>query len=171
MNYTISKAQIEQAISSARIGQQLNDDRNNELHYDEKAVLRNTIDMLQSLLQQGEVQPVAWLDVIDLKNICASYEPTVSAIKVSEYDVPLFTHPPAPNLQDALNVISLLAAEIREQAARIAELENDAARLDFVERNGLLSLDSGTKRVGGNGQLLVAATRDTIDFTIQGNSK
>ena len=54
----ISKEQIEQSICAARIGQQLNDDRENELHQDEKAVIADAIDMLQGLLAQPEQMPV-----------------------------------------------------------------------------------------------------------------
>lgn len=42
----------------------------------------------------------------------------------------------------------------------------DAGRMDFVERNGLLMLDSVSRLPGGNGQLQVAATRANIDAAI-----
>jgi len=57
----ISKEQIAQAISAARIGQQLNDDRENELHQDEKTVIVDAIAMLQELLDQPEGEPLEYL--------------------------------------------------------------------------------------------------------------
>ena len=44
--------------------------------------------------RETEQEPVAWVDSAELKHLSDDFEPVISKRAVSEYDIPLFTHPP-----------------------------------------------------------------------------
>ncbi len=46
-----------------------------------------------SKLEAEKQEPVAWIDRTCLKNLSDDFEPTIGKRPVSEYDIPLYTHP------------------------------------------------------------------------------
>lgn len=83
-----------------------------------------------------------------------------------------------PECENCKQLVRALRAEIDpptlmgEPVSAIppAGVQGDAARLDFVEKNCILILDSVTKQPGGNGGLHVAPTREAIDAAISAQS-
>jgi hypothetical protein len=47
----------------------------------------------QAIAEAEKQEPVAWIDRTCLKNLSDDFEPTIGKRPVSEYDIPLYTHP------------------------------------------------------------------------------
>jgi hypothetical protein len=66
---------------------------------------------------------------------------------------------------------SLFRKMLESFAASRPVADKDARRMDFVERNCLLCLDTSTKLPGGNGEFRIAATRANIDVCVASTTK
>ncbi len=63
--------------------------------------------------QEQEQEPVAWVDSAELKHLSDDFEPVISKRAVSEYDIPLYTHPPRREWQGLTEEeIDAVAAEL-----------------------------------------------------------
>jgi hypothetical protein len=52
------------------------------------------IEAKTAALTQQEQEPVAWVDSAELKHLSDDFEPVISKLAISEYDIPLYTTPP-----------------------------------------------------------------------------